>query len=148
MVFACWRAVDENPWHPGTVLAPYASSPDLVGRGASLSPSAPLVGPFAFGNPERVATLLERAGFSDINCTPRDLVVEAPPDAVADEEQLNMSGVAVGSVDEARQALARHLRQFGDPPGMLRLPLAFHLLSCTFASPGGSRHKFHQAFLY
>jgi SAM-dependent methyltransferase len=140
VVFACWRPVDENPWHPGTVLAPYASaSPGAAGRGAAGSgaagrgaspiPDAPMVGPFAFGHPGRVTGILEQAGFSDVNCTQHDLVVEAPPDAVADEEQLVVSGVGAESVDDARAALARHLRKFGDPPGMLRLPLAFHLVT-------------------
>jgi len=130
---ACWRSLEENPWHVGPVLAPYLAGPERASAGPERASAGPPEGtppgPFAFGDPRRVTGLLERAGFVDVSCSPCDLVVEAPADAVGDEDQLVVAGVATEALEDARRAMDRHIRRFGDPGGTLHLPLAFHVVT-------------------
>ncbi len=61
-----WRPVKENPW----VMTSLAIAGKHAPLPAPLGPDEP--GPFSFGNPERVETILETAGFSDIRLEPQD----------------------------------------------------------------------------
>jgi len=135
IAFACWRSLEENPWHVGPVLAPYVGGP---GAGPVATSDGTPVGPFAFGDPGRVIGLVEQAGFVAVRSSPRDLVVEAPADAVGDEEQLVVAGVTPESIDDARRALERHVRRFGDPQGALRIPLAFQVVTGCLDSDNGN----------
>ncbi len=67
LVFACWRPVQENPW----VLVPMAAAAPLL----TLPPPPPedAPGPFAFGDAERVRSILAAAGFEGIALEPIDL---------------------------------------------------------------------------
>ena len=66
VVFVCWRPPPENEWvtMPMQVLAQVTAPP------APLPPDAP--SPFAFANPERVRTILETAGLTDVSFAPVD----------------------------------------------------------------------------
>lgn len=64
LTFLCWQAPKRNQWAtlPMAALAAFVPPPE-----APPDPFAP--GPFAFADPERVVTILRRAGWSDITVT-------------------------------------------------------------------------------
>jgi len=66
LAFVCWRALEENALDN---LPLKAASGHLPPQPA-LDPDAP--GPFAFANPDRMRSTLERAGFGEIDITPHD----------------------------------------------------------------------------
>jgi SAM-dependent methyltransferase len=64
VAFVCWQKLDRNPW----VMAPL----DAAGRHLQLPqpppPGAP--GPFSFGDPDRVRSILEGAGLGKVEVAP------------------------------------------------------------------------------
>jgi SAM-dependent methyltransferase len=80
MCFVCWQALDKNEW----ARVPLAAAARHISLPTPASPDAP--GPFAFGNPNRVAEIVKTAGFTRVNLEPL-------------EAQLTMGGAT--TVDEA-----------------------------------------------
>lgn len=66
LAFVCWRALEENPLDSLPLGAASAHLPPQPAQ----DPDAP--GPFAFADPDRVRSILERAGFRDIEIAARD----------------------------------------------------------------------------
>lgn len=64
--FVCWRALEENFLDFVPLRAASAHLPPQPAH----NPDAP--GPFAFANPDRARSILERAGFEKIEMTPYD----------------------------------------------------------------------------
>jgi len=60
LVFVCWQEIGKNPW----MAVPGAAAMQHLEGGAPPDPTAP--GPFAFADAQRVAGLLEGAGFEAI----------------------------------------------------------------------------------
>jgi SAM-dependent methyltransferase len=60
LAFVCWQPVTENPW----MLTPLMAAAGIVPLPPPPPPDAP--GPFAFGDRDRVASLLGQAGFRDV----------------------------------------------------------------------------------
>ena len=121
--FACWQPLDRNSWFPGPVLAPFlpAPRPPAVGK----SPT----GPFTLGDPGLVIEILTAAGFLQISSTAKDMVIQVPRDAIVDDEQLTIMGVAATALGDARGAVRRHLSHFGESNGDYSLPLAFQVFT-------------------
>jgi len=69
VAFVCWRGAAENDW----VRLPMSALKGIVPPTAPPHPEAP--GPFSFGDRERVARILNAAGFTDIAITPFDASV-------------------------------------------------------------------------
>lgn len=69
LAFVCWRALEENPLDN---LPLRAASHHLPQQPAH-DPDSP--GPFALANPDRVHSILERSGFSEIEITAHDELV-------------------------------------------------------------------------
>ena len=61
LAFVCWQPLPVNPW----MALPLAAAAPLIPMPAPPPAGAP--GPFAFGDPERVARILAQAGFSDVS---------------------------------------------------------------------------------
>jgi len=61
LAFVCWRGFEENLW----MRVPMEAALPLLPPSPPLDPKAP--GPFAFADPDRVRSILEAAGFSDIS---------------------------------------------------------------------------------
>jgi SAM-dependent methyltransferase len=70
LVFACWRAPEENPWLALPLKEVYKHVPPLPESG----PEDP--GPFSFTNTDRVHRILNQAGFSAIAFEPVDLFID------------------------------------------------------------------------
>jgi len=68
LVFACWRAVSENPFMTTPAAA---ASAHLPPPGPPPDPTAP--GPFAFADPDRVRAILQGAGFDNLRLDKADL---------------------------------------------------------------------------
>ncbi len=67
VAFACWRALDENPWMALTLRAAFQHLPPPPRPG----PDDP--GPFSFADPDRVRRVLDTAGFRDATLEPHDV---------------------------------------------------------------------------
>ncbi len=59
LVLACWQPTDRNPWYtlPARVLAGHVALPELP---------PPTAGPFAFGEPGRLESVLGNAGWTGV----------------------------------------------------------------------------------
>ncbi len=69
LLFACWRAVEENPW----VTTPMGAVSDLLPQAPPPAPHAP--GPFALADRDRLGGILKRAGFAKVQIDPFDFRV-------------------------------------------------------------------------
>jgi SAM-dependent methyltransferase len=61
LAFVCWQPLARNPWMAVPLAAAAAHLP------MPAPPPAGAPGPFAFGDPERVARILAQAGFADVS---------------------------------------------------------------------------------
>jgi SAM-dependent methyltransferase len=127
LAFACWQALERNPWFLSSVLADYVSPPPPPASGKSPT------GPFALADAERTSAILSEAGFVEIGHTEHELAVEVPQDSVADDAQLTFLGVSAEQLDHARAAVDDHLRQFALSPMLSRFPLAFQVFQARNA---------------
>ncbi len=125
VVFACWQGVERNPWHIGTALRPMLPSPPTPPPGKSP------VGPFAFGDAEYVAELLEGAGFAVVCSTPYETSVRAPASAVFDRTLLPFMGIGPEREEEAVALVARHLARFEVEEDEYEYPLAFYVFEAV-----------------
>ena len=125
--FACWQAADENPWFLASALAGILPPPPPPEPGKSPT------GPFVLADVDRVRGLLQEAGFTDIAVSPHRITVQAPEDAVVDDLQLVLMGVAPEKMTEVRAAVDRHMLQFRTPSGMSRFPLAYQVVTARNA---------------
>ncbi|MGD9295359.1 MAG: class I SAM-dependent methyltransferase, partial [Roseobacter sp.] len=76
MVFVCWASVAKNPWFN----IPKHAAEERLGKQSKGDPNAP--GPTAFQDCDRVADLMSRAGVSNIEARPLNIVL-TPPGGVA-----------------------------------------------------------------
>ena len=61
LAFACWQSLERNPW----MAVPLGAAAKLVSLPPPPPPGAP--GPMALADPERVARILDQAGFRDVS---------------------------------------------------------------------------------
>ena len=69
LTFVCWRPFQDNLWMrlPMEAARPFLPAPTPT------DPAAP--GPFAFADADRVQSILERAGFTEISIQPFDMAI-------------------------------------------------------------------------
>jgi len=128
LALAVWDALERNPWAqlPGAVLAERGAP----APGATAGRDQPAPGPFALSSPERVATLLEDAGFTDIELDAIDIVRRQSSFEDFWETTLDLSRAfhdavlarAPPEIEEIRRSLARRLEPFAGPAGELEIP--------------------------
>lgn len=79
LAFVCWKALADNPW----AAVPFEAAASVLGRPDPQGPDAP--GPFSFGDPARVHSILESAGFRHVDLRPfEDRVAFGSSDALDD----------------------------------------------------------------
>jgi SAM-dependent methyltransferase len=125
LAFACWRGEEENSWFPGLALA------DVAPPRPEPPPGAGPTGPFTLADPQRVHEILEHAGFTAVTVTPHDITTEVPDDAVLDDAQMVLSRVPPERMAEAQAARTRHLDRLRARPGVVRVPLAFQIVTAV-----------------
>ncbi|HUO97938.1 MAG TPA: class I SAM-dependent methyltransferase [Rhizomicrobium sp.] len=108
LAFSCWRAMQENPW----TGAPFEAARALLPPQPPAVPGAP--GQFAFADGDRVASILGKAGFSNVAVVRRDLPVNLGSnlDEAADES-INtgaLSRAASGATEEVKQEVRARVR--------------------------------------
>jgi SAM-dependent methyltransferase len=64
LAFVCWQPLARNPW----MLVPLAAAAKHVELPKPPPPGAP--GPFAFGDPDHVRSILGQAGYADVSIEP------------------------------------------------------------------------------
>jgi SAM-dependent methyltransferase len=110
LAFACWREPKLNPW----LMLPYAAAVKHAPAPPRPGPDDP--GPFSFADAARVRRLLGAAGFSDVEPTPRDFVLdvgvgEGLDNAVAKSLEIGPASRALDGQPEAvRQAAEAEIR--------------------------------------
>jgi SAM-dependent methyltransferase len=128
IAFACWQSIDKNAWFFAPAIA------ELLPPPPALPPGKSPTGPFTLADADVTAALLGSAGFGEIDVSPVELAVEAPPDSVVDDVQFELMGLPPDRVPAARAAVAAHMRQFALGPTRSRFPLAFQLVTAMSPS--------------
>lgn len=93
--FACWQAVDKNPW----MMLPVLEALKLVEMELQSDPNAP--GPFAFADSARVQTILESSGLGQVSAQSFE-----PDLAVAGGREVEASAAFLMELGPMRKALA------------------------------------------
>jgi SAM-dependent methyltransferase len=132
--FACWRAIQENPWLQIPLHAVYEHAPRLP------KPRPEEPGPFSFADPERVTRILTAAGFSAPSFTPLGVPMDlaaggALEDAVRHSLETGPARRALdGQPDEIRSlamdSIRRALAPFASSQGV-KLPCAAWLVAAS-----------------
>ena len=123
--FACWQAINQNPWFVGPALADYVPAP------APPAPGKSPTGPFSLSDPERVIEILTASGWSAVKHDPQQLTVEVDLEAIVDDGQLTFLGVPAASFERARQAVDEHLAPLATGDKRIRAPLAFEIFTAN-----------------
>jgi SAM-dependent methyltransferase len=118
--FVCWQSPAQNGWasRPFEVAGRYVEMP------FGSDPTAP--GPFSLSDPERVTSLLDHAGFSDVSIEPRTSSVDVGTDMDDTVDFLFDLMPPVGALREndpdkaaeVRAALAHELSDLDGPDGV------------------------------
>lgn len=116
--FVCWQARERNPWAFGQLLADLI--PDASRNADDCAP-----GPFALADPGRVGDVLEQAGFGEVGITAHFVTADVTDDAVVDDTELLLMGVADTALPEAHVRVKAHLDRYRLDATHLRMPLAF-----------------------
>ena len=134
MVFVCWASVAQNPWFD----IPRKAAEERLGAQPKGDPTAP--GPTAFQDCDRVADLMARAGLSNIEAVPVDIVL-TPPGGVASAARAAskvgpaarvMKAYSGSEADEAaiESAVMAAFGKFSERD-TVRVPAVVNLFSCS-----------------
>jgi hypothetical protein len=115
----CWRPVQENPW----ILIPMMAAAQHVELPAPAAPGEP--GPFAFGDPERIRTILSEAGFEQISIRAydeSDAYGETVEETLDFLQHIGPLSRLLADVDEAKReavlaAVREALKPYAGPDG-------------------------------
>lgn len=128
VALAAWAHPDDNPW---------ASAPtrELVALGAIEQPDLDAPNMFAFRDPQRIATLLEDAGFTEIAIEQIPIVFQYPSLDDWWDTQLDISTSLVRAVgaltpaqrDDLRDAIDARLARYVTADGAVALPGLTHV---------------------
>jgi len=124
LAFACWQPADRNPWWPGHAVTRFVAPPDPPPPGKVVG------GPFALGDPERTAAVLDAAGWTNVERTPYQISVTVEREAITlDDVQLKFMGITGDELAEARAAIEDHLAALQRDDGRYEAPLAFQIFT-------------------
>jgi SAM-dependent methyltransferase len=122
LVFACWRALEENSWFS----VPVAAAGHLLPPSPPSEPDAP--GPFAFADPDRVRRILAVAGWNHVTVTRQDVPIRvAGPGGITEAAEFatRVGALARGLAEaepevkaRAAQLVAEALGPFDGPDGI------------------------------
>jgi SAM-dependent methyltransferase len=123
LALAVWDAIEHNPW----AVIP---AEELIGRGLSSRPAPGTPGPFTLGRPERVAELLEQAGFSEVQVQRLEVARRHASFDELWDSTLDLSRVfhdavlarAAPEIAELKASLAERFACYTAPDGTLEIP--------------------------
>jgi len=127
LAFACWRAMEKNPF----IALPMMAAAPLLPANPPPAPNAP--GPFAFADRDRVAGILAGGGFGGVEIEPLDLLLGAEPLEERVDSSLRIGPLAgalrAANADAALMArVAEVVRRALEPhqgeDGLVKLPAA------------------------
>ena len=132
VALAAWAGPEDNPW----ASAPLA---ELLAMGAIEQPDLDAPNMFAFRDPERIRSLLEEAGFTDISIEQIPIVFRFASLDDWWDVQLDIStslAAAVGALtpaqrDDLRDAIDVRLAQYVDADGAVALPGRTHVAAAS-----------------
>ncbi|WP_209598944.1 class I SAM-dependent methyltransferase [Ruegeria sp. HKCCSP351] len=134
MVFVCWASVAKNPWFE----IPKQAAEERFGPQPKGNPNAP--GPSAFQDCNRVVDLMNRAGLSNVEARPVDIVLTPPGGVAGAARAASKVGPAArimkahkgSEADEVaiEHAVKVNFEQF-DKGGNVRVPAVVNLFSCS-----------------
>lgn len=123
LAFVCWRPLGENEW----VMVPVLAAMEHVGIPDAPGPDAP--GPFAFGDADRVRSILGAAGWTSVTIDAVDLPINIGGAATAEDAVAYFREDAFGKAlfntadttkaDAASAALHAALAQHQTPAGVV-----------------------------
>ena len=128
--FVTWRPARDNQW----VAVPMQAAFEHLPRPEAPAPGTP--GEFAFAEPERVQSILQGAGFTDIAIEPRDAAIGGSSLDLTVDTMLSMGpiGALLREMPEKRDAVGDSLRKviapFAGPQGV-RMGAAVWLVSAA-----------------
>jgi SAM-dependent methyltransferase len=123
VALAVWDSIEQNPWASLTTM-------ELSERGLVSTPAAGTPGPFTLGDPERVRTLLEEAGFVGVRIEAIDVPRRQASLDEFWESQLDLSPSLLQAlqplpeqeVAEIRAGVALRLAPYLQPDGSMTIP--------------------------
>ncbi len=129
LAFSCWQGIDKNDWAriPVETAMQYVSLPD------NMVPDAEGPGPFAFARAERIESILQQAGFSNIQITSRIQQIRIGEAPTLPESIREMAGAGpvqrllVGQDDSVKEKVYKALESTMAPyyqNGAITLPSA------------------------
>jgi SAM-dependent methyltransferase len=127
LAFACWRAMEKNPF----IALPLMAAAPLLPPSPAAPPDGP--GPFAFADRDRVARILDEGGFGGVEIDPLDLLLGAEPLEERVDSALRIGPLAgalrAANADEAlmarvTEAVRRALAPHEGADGLVKLPAA------------------------
>jgi ubiquinone/menaquinone biosynthesis C-methylase UbiE len=98
LAFVCWRSAPENLW----ASAPFAAAKHLVPEQPQADPHAP--GPFAFADKDRLAGILDKAGYKSIRIEKLDTTMymgASPQEAAVQALNIGPLSRAANGLDES-----------------------------------------------
>jgi SAM-dependent methyltransferase len=105
LAFVCWQSREKNPW----MVAPAIAAARHIPFPPPPAPDAP--GPMAFANPDRVRTILARAGFADAALEPVEGPLRFGGANVDEALELALSiGPLGAAIREAKPTSEQHAR--------------------------------------
>ncbi len=115
IVFACWRAPQENQW----VFVPMMAVRPFMPEQPEQDPHAP--GPFALADRDRLADIMSEAGFREIHIEPHDLEIELAASGGVDKAmefvtKIGPAATVLAELDDAAKAEARAALQHALAP--------------------------------
>ena len=124
LCFACWQPTERNPWYtfPSRTLAPHIELPPL--------PFAHGPGPFAFGDPDLVRTVLAGAGFTDVGIEGFETLLGLGADGSVES---TLAFVTRGPIGQALAAAPAATRRAGTEA--LRSAVADHVIDGAVRFP-------------
>jgi len=105
LVFACWRPLNENPW----MLLPLQAVLPLLPPMPRPGPDEP--GPFAFGDSQRVAQILTKAGFPNLHFSQFDLPMVLGTNLDEATEQATTMGAASRALQDQPETVVAAARR-------------------------------------
>jgi len=119
LAFACWQRSEDNPWWVGEVLSRYRTESPPGSLATAL---------FSLADPDRVAEMLQQAGWTDVGHHPALEWAVLSTAALVPQDDQSLAGIPVAQRPAALAAVRAHLEPFAID-NCYRVPLAVQVFT-------------------